>query len=140
MLTFAILDNENIVINAIEAESLQVAQSLFENNEVVQLSQFESCWIGGSYTDNGFTPPLSEKPEGMLWDFNEKSWMPETPMPPEPAIGFWVWNNDTKEWQIPAYLNELNTEEELLQYGLDINKKRIFRSNGGTITNETITF
>lgn len=126
MSKFIILDENNTVINAIEADSKEFVDSIYPDNASIQILDNEVFWIGGSYSEKGFMPPLSEKPENRIWDYDRKSWMPEVPMPPEPEVGFWVWNDESGEWEIPQEIFDLPNDEEILfRYNLDINRKPI---------------
>lgn len=124
MSKFVILNENNIVVNAIEADNLTIVNDIYPDNIAIQVSENEHFWINGLYSEKGFMPPLSEKPENRIWDYERKSWMPEVPMPPEPEIGFWVWNDEIGEWEIPQEILDLpNDPDELLIYNLDANKK-----------------
>lgn len=71
---YAFTNAENIVVNVIVGNLTPDQQQLFLRDQatlfgatqVIEVEPDTAVWIGGSYTDNTFSPPPSEVPDDAL--------------------------------------------------------------------------
>jgi len=106
--TFAVIKND-IVENAIVAESIIIAQSLLPNFTLVEVTEYTGpAAIGGEFRDGVFMP---KKPfDSWLWDSENKIWNPPIKQP-DMEFGFYdEWNEETQGWdrkEIPGFADEV---------------------------------
>ena len=94
--TFAIIE-DGIVVNAIVAEAMVIAQALLPDAQLLEVTEDTgSAFIGGTVVDGKFVAP---KPfESWTLDPDTKVWVAPTPMP-EVEPGFvYRWNEQELEW------------------------------------------
>lgn len=85
MKNFALLNNENIVVN------VSIADDDWSDNNWIEFTNDNPAYIGGDYVDGYFYPPQPYP----SWTRNNGQWLPPTPKPD----GFnWYWNESTLSW------------------------------------------
>jgi hypothetical protein len=86
MKNYALLDNENIVINITQANSD------WSNEGWIEYTNDNPAFIGGNYIDGFFYSPQPYK----SWTRQNGNWIAPTPMPIE---GIWFWSEEKLQWQ-----------------------------------------
>lgn len=93
MAKFAVIENET-VFNIIEAESIEVAESI-TGHTCVEFTT-EPAEPMGKYVDGKFIP-VQPYPSWIL--DSEGYWQPPVPRPTE--LGLWQWDEETISWVLP---------------------------------------
>jgi hypothetical protein len=109
--TFAILDQNGIVVNSIVVDDYVIAQSLLPNSVIIEVTeQTGPAYINGTFESGMF---FSQKPfDSWVKDLTNKKWTAPIPEP-EIEVGFYTeWNESKENWdilEIPI-LNEGSSE------------------------------
>lgn len=87
-----LIHNENIIINAIVADSKEIAEEA-TGYKAFPASEDAKPWINWIKYNDSWIPP---KPEGE-WQWNEEyeKWIPLMPQ----TGTLWTWNNDLEQWE-----------------------------------------
>lgn len=74
MITVALLDTNNIVVNNVVVDSIESANEIFTNYLVIQPTESTGdSFIGAYYYNNKFKTPIPPKP-GQNYTWNNEIW------------------------------------------------------------------